>query len=73
MGRTYPLIGVMPPLNWVPKTGDVVYIEGKRTTLGPITEDGLFIFRPAVRGTTAMSSNNLRQVARLEASPVTVR
>ena len=58
MGRSYTVKGVRPPRYWQPKAGDVVYIEGKRTTLGTPTDD-MFPLRPAIDGTTAMSEGCL--------------
>jgi hypothetical protein len=64
-GRSYAVKGSIPPRGWVPKTGDVVYIEGARTKLGRQDADGLFKLSPPVRGTVSMSARNIVQVARV--------
>ena len=64
-GRSYAAKGSPPPRGWEPKTGNVVYIEGRKTKLGAKDSDGLFRLRPPINGTTAMSGGNLRQVARI--------
>ena len=67
-GRSYVRRGVPPPRYWEPRQGDVVYIEGTKTTLGrPGGPDGdMFPLKPSVHGTTAMGAANLRQVAMVE-------
>lgn len=68
MGQSYPVRGVSPPRGWTPKQGDVVYLQGKRTTLGKPDGD-MFPLRPPVDGTTDMAACNLRQAVRIEAEP----
>jgi len=64
-GKSYPIRGALPPRGWEPRTGQYVYIEGKRVRLGRMDRDGLIHFSPSVDGTFAMSPANLRQVARI--------
>lgn len=74
MGKTYAVKGVSIPRNYQPKIGDKVYIEGKRTGIKGViaAEPGIrpeyVWFTRAIDGTVAMSTDNLRQCARLEES-----
>lgn len=71
MGRSYAVKGVMPPRYWEPKKGDVVYLEGTKTSIKRVgSDDGTpyVWFTRSVRGTVAMSVRNLQMIARIAPS-----
>lgn len=68
-GGSYRQVGASIPPGWSPKKGDVVYLEGVKTTIKRVgVDDGTpyVWFTRSVRGTSAMSVANLRQAARID-------
>lgn len=68
-GRSYIQKGQSIPPSWQPKTGDVIYLGGRRAKIKRIGIDGgkpYVWFKRPVDGTVAMSVANLRQAGRIE-------